>query len=292
MEFAYYPGCSLEHTGKPYDTSIRSAFARLGVELRDLEDWNCCGATMYMSSRKTVGYALSARNLAMAKAMGLPVCAPCSSCYTILRKTNRHLRQKPDGYARINDALGEAGLSYDGSVEVRHPLDILVNDVGLAAIASRVQQPLAGLQVAPYYGCQVVRPHGWFDDPDEPCTLDDLLRALGAEVVDYPPKVRCCGGMLMLTSEDVALDLNRHLLKCAEENGANVVATACPLCQLNLEAYQGAINRRHGDRLHVPVVYFSQLLGRALGLDDRDTGLDRMLIPLPGRSRRAEVTTS
>lgn len=285
MHYAYYPGCSLEHTGRPYDVSIRAAFARLGVGLTEIDDWNCCGATMYMSARKTVGYSLSARNLAKAAAMGCEVCAPCSSCYTILRKTNRHVEHSTDNAGRINTALAAAGLVYEDPVPVRHPLDILVNEVGIDAIAAAVVRPLKGYRVAPYYGCQIVRPHGAFDDVDDPLTLDRLLEALGAEVAPYPAKVRCCGGMLMMTSEDVALDLNRHLLKCAEAGGANVVATACPLCQLNLEAYQGRINDRHGDALNVPVAYFSQLVARALGCDDAETGLDSLLIPLPDELR-------
>ena len=292
MEYAYYPGCSLEHTGRPYDTSIRTAFAALGVKLTEIEDWNCCGATMYMSARKIVGYALSARNLALAAGMGLDVCAPCSSCYTILRKTNRHIEHYPESKQRINEALAEADLQYEETVDVRHPLDILVNDVGLETIAAAVKKPLSGLRVAPYYGCQLVRPHGHFDDVDDPTTLDDLLRALGAEVTEYPSKVRCCGGMLMMTEEDVALDLNRHLLKCALAHEADVIAVACPLCQLNLEAYQDQINQRHGDRLKMPVAYFSQLLGKALGLGEADTGLDRLLIPLPDPARRTKAGVS
>jgi len=280
MEYAYYPGCSLEHTGQPYDSSIRSISKALGVGLREIEDWNCCGATMYMSSKKTVGYALSARNLALAAAQGLQVCAPCSSCYTILRKTNRHMRHDPANMERINTALAAAGMSYQADVKVRHPLDILVNDIGIETIGTASVKKLDGFKVAPYYGCQVVRPHKDFDDINEPTTLDDLLRRLGAEVVDYPSKVRCCGGMLMMTSNEVALDLNYHLMKCAEASGANIIATACPLCQLNLEAYQKDVNKRHGDSLQFPVVYFSQLVGLALGLSHEELGLDQLLVPL------------
>jgi len=280
MQYAYYPGCSLEHSGLPYDISIRSVFKALGATLEEIEDWNCCGATMYMSSQKTVGYALSARNLSLAGEKGLQVCAPCSSCYTILRKTNRHMLHDPANMERINTALAAANMSYDADVKVRHPLDIMVNDIGVETIGVAATRPLSGFKVAPYYGCQIVRPHRDFDDPNEPTSLDILLRRLGAEVVEFPSKVRCCGGMLMMTSEDIALDLNYHLLKCAEVNGANIIVTACPLCQLNLEAYQKQVNDRHEDNLHFPVVYFSQLVGMALGLSDKELGLDHMLIPV------------
>jgi heterodisulfide reductase subunit B len=290
MEYAYYPGCSLEHTASPYDLSMRAVFKELGIGLRDIDDWNCCGATMYMSVKKIVGYSISARNLALAQNMGLQICAPCSSCYTILRKTNRHISWDPAERAKINEALKTADLSYDTTVEVRHPLDILVNDVGLDTIKARVVKPLTGLKVAPYYGCQIVRPHGHFDDVDDPVTMDQLFSALGAEPVYYPCKVRCCGGMLMMTEEKLALKLNHDLLLAASENGADMIATACPLCQMNLEAYQNRINKIYGQSFSIPIVYFTHLVGVALGLDEKTLGLDRQLIPASRLTRATEVT--
>jgi heterodisulfide reductase subunit B len=279
MEYAYYPGCSLETTGKPYDMSVREVFKALNVGLHEIEDWNCCGATMYMSVNKLVGYAISARNLALAKNMGMDVCAPCSSCYTILRKTNRHVAWDPYARKRINEALSAADLSYDSNVEVRHPLDILVNDVGIETIAQKAPFRLNGVKVAPYYGCQIVRPHGFFDDVDEPTTMDRLLSALGAEVIeDYPNKVRCCGGMLMTTYTEIAENMNEDLLKSAVDYGANVIATACPLCQMNLEGYQPQINKRFNAHYKMPIVYFSQLVGLALGIDQKKLGLDTLLV--------------
>lgn len=278
LDYAYYPGCSLEHTASPYDKSIRAVFGALGVGLHEIEDWNCCGATMYMSVKKIVGYSISARNLAIAQNMGMQICAPCSSCYTILRKTNRHIAWDPKERAKINEALKAAELSYDTLVDVRHPLDILVNDIGLEAISEKVTNSLKGIKVAPYYGCQIVRPHGQFDDVDDPMTMDRLLSSLGADVVPYPSKVRCCGGMLMTTAEEIALTLNLKLLERAEDSGADMIATACPLCQMNLEAYQGKINKKFGRNFKMPIVYFSHLLGAALGLDQKELGLDQLLI--------------
>jgi len=278
LQYAYYPGCSLEHTASPYDKSIRAVFKTLGVGLHEIEDWNCCGATMYMSVKKIVGYAISARNLALAQNMGMQICAPCSSCYTILRKTNRHIAWDPKERAKINEALKAADLSYDTSVEVRHPLDILTNDIGLEDIKKRLKCRLSGIRVAPYYGCQIIRPHGYFDDVDEPVKMDQLLAALGAEVVPYPCKVRCCGGMLMTTQEDVALNLNMKLLQAAADNNADMIATACPLCQMNLEAYQDKINKAFGTHFRMPIVYFSHLLGTALGIPAKELGIDQLLI--------------
>jgi heterodisulfide reductase subunit B len=279
QDYAYYPGCSLEHSASPYDISIRAVFKALDVNLHEIDDWNCCGATMYMSVKKIVGYAISARNLAIAQNMGMEVCAPCSSCYTILRKTNRHIQWDPKERDKINEALAAANLSYEGKVHIRHPLDILIRDVGLTTIKERVVKPLHGLRVAPYYGCQIVRPHGFFDDVDDPVTMDELFKALGAEVVDYPAKVRCCGGMLMTTDEEVAQKLNRGLLQAAVDNGAETIATACPLCQMNLEAYQGRVNDVYGTSFNMPIVYFSHLLGVALGLSPQELGIDKFIIP-------------
>lgn len=278
LEYAYYPGCSLEHSASPYDKSIRAVFNALEIGLHEIEDWNCCGATMYMSVKKIVGYAISARNLAIAQKMGMEICAPCSSCYTILRRTNRHIAWEPKRRAMINEALAAANLSYDTLVKVRHPLDILINDVGVESIVSKIKHFLHGLKVAPYYGCQIVRPHGEFDDVDDPIKMDQLLTALGAEVVDYPPKVRCCGGMLMTTQENVALALNLTLIEAAIDNNADLIATACPLCHMNLEAYQSRINKTFNQNFNMPIVYFSHLLGIALGLEPKAIGLDKLLI--------------
>lgn len=289
MEYAYYPGCSLEYAAKPYDLSIREVFKALDVKLREIEDWNCCGATMYSSVDKLVGFAVSARNLAIAQNMECDICAPCSSCYTILRKTNRHLAYDPHTRDQINEALKAANLTYDKPIEVRHPLDILINDIGLDTIKKRCTKMFDGLKVAPYYGCQIVRPVFHFDDMDDPMTMDDLFKAIGLTVVDYPDKVRCCGGMLMTTFEDVALNLNNHLLTCAEENGADIIATVCPLCQMNLEAYQSQINTRYGAKHNMPIVYFSQLLGLALGIDRAALGLDNLLINVPEPKMRQQV---
>ena len=278
MEYAYYPGCSLEHTGKPYDMSIREVFKALDIGLREIPDWNCCGATMYMSVNKVVGFAVSARNLALAQNMGLEICAPCSSCYTILRKTNRHMEWNVHSRKIINEALKAANLKYDKIVEIRHPLDILLNDYGIDKILDRCRYEFDGLRIAPYYGCQIVRPVYDFDDLDDPTSMDSLFNALGAEVVEYPDKVRCCGGMLMTTYEEIALNLNNHLLKCAEDNQAEIIATVCPLCQMNLEAYQSQINKRYGLHHYMPIVYFSQLVGLALGIDPAKLGMNTLLI--------------
>lgn len=280
MKYAYYPGCSLEKTQRGYDESVRAVFKTLDQELIEIEDWNCCGATVYMSVKETVSLAVSSRNLALAEKMGLEIVAPCSSCYTILSKTNRILNQIPEMHSDVNEALTVANLKYSGQTKVRHPLDILMNDVGIETIQKKAKKKLNGLKIAPYYGCQIVRPEKGFDDRENPILMDRLFKKLGADVVYYPMKVRCCGGMLMTTFEDTALKLNKELLECAEANGADVIVTTCPLCHFNLEAYQDKINDKYQTKFNIPILYFTQLLGVVLGLSEKSVGLDSGFIPV------------
>jgi heterodisulfide reductase subunit B len=282
MEYLYYPGCSLESASRHYDESLRAVFRALGVTLRELEDWNCCGATMYMSVDKPTAVAISARNLALAEGDGgHDLVAPCSACYTVLLKTNHLLRESPELRARVDQILGEAGLRYQLTVRVRHPLDVLMNDVGVETIAKAARRSLNGLPFAPYYGCQIVRPERGFDDPEYPTKMDALFDKLGATAVYFPMKTRCCGGMLMTTFPGVCLELVKDLLECAVQNGAQCVATTCPLCQVNLEAYQKRINKKFGTAFNIPVIFFTQLLGVALGCSEKELGLHRTLVP-PG----------
>lgn len=282
--YAYYPGCSLNGLGKPYDESMRAVFAHLGIGLEEIPDWNCCGATSYMSISGDKAVALAARNLALAEPMHLEVVAPCAACYLVLSKAQHTMQEYPEVAAKVNKGLRAAGLAYSGHTVVRHPLDVIVNTVGLDAIRAKVTQPLKGYRVAPYYGCQVVRPYGTFDDPLRPQTMDRLLEALGATVVEYPLKAHCCGGSLMGTMADIGVRMSYLLLKEAKARTANALSTACPLCQYNLEGYQGQMRRTYGEDVTLPIVYFTQLMGLAFGLAPKALGLQRNLVtaePLP-----------
>jgi heterodisulfide reductase subunit B2 len=280
MKYAYYPGCSLTVSNKAYDVSVRAVAKALDHPLEELTDWNCCGATTFMSVRELYAFAVSARNLALAEARQVTdLLVACSACYTTLNKANIYMSEDADLRKRITGALGAAGLRYDGSVRVRHVLDFLVNDVGREAIESKVVNSLSGLKVAAYYGCQMTRPFDTFDDAEFPVTMDNLLSWTGAEPVNYPLKTRCCGAMLMTTSGKVALDLVHSLLKCAVDNGANVIVTACPLCQFNLEAYQDQVNRTYGTNISIPIAYFTQVLGVAMGIPLQGLELGKELVP-------------
>jgi heterodisulfide reductase subunit B len=278
--YLYYPGCSMEATGRAYDISARALMQRLGVELVELEDWNCCGATAYFAVRELESFAIAARNLAMATDQGdEDLCVVCNACYTTLAKTNRYMATSEEVFAQVNGALGTVGRRYDGHKPVRHLMDILTNDIGLETIAAKVRQPLGGLRVASYYGCQFSRPMGAFDSNENPTTLDDLFAALGAEPVrDFPAKLRCCGGTMMMTSPDVGRHLCHEILKEAADLRADVIVAACPLCEMNLEAYQTSINKALGTRHDIPVMFFTQLAGLALGAHPKELGLDMQLV--------------
>jgi heterodisulfide reductase subunit B len=280
VKYAYYPGCSLEKAHRGYDESVREVFKALGQELIKIDDWNCCGATMYMSVKETVSLAVSARNLALGEKMGMDIVAPCSSCFTTLLKTNRIMNSIPEMHKNVNEALAEGGLSYNGKTTVRHPLDILMNDIGIESIFAKQKNSLNGLKIAPYYGCQIVRPDKTFDDKENPVLMDKLFKKFGGLIVYFPMKVRCCGGMLMTTFEQTALKLNKELLTCAVDNGAEAIVTTCPLCHFNLEAYQDKINDVYGTNFNIPILYFTQLLGIALGIPRNKLGLDASFIPM------------
>jgi heterodisulfide reductase subunit B len=279
MPYTYYPGCSLESTSRAYDESLRKVFEILKLELKELPDWNCCGATMYMSVDENLACSISARNLALAEQLKHDVVAPCSSCFTILSKTHRTMRDSPEVRRQVDDALKPFGLTYNLSLRIRHPLDVLINDVGIETLRKETKRDLAELRIAEYYGCQMVRPDRGFDDREYPTTMDHLFEALGAVNVYFPMKVRCCGGMLMTTYPEVALKLVKEILESAQENGAECIVTTCPLCQINLEAYQSKVNSRFGTKFKLPVLFFTQLLGLALGAEPDEVGLQRQIIP-------------
>jgi len=262
-----------------------SVFKTLEIKLEELDDWNCCGATAYMAVDELKAYALASRNLAIAEkyiADGqdtIDIIAPCAACYLVLYKAQKFLEGKNGKSSAIHCALKEAGLQYTGKARVRHPLDVLINDVGVEKIRSCVTRPLKGLKVASYYGCQILRPYGAFDNPDAPQSMDRLVEALGAEPVEWALKTRCCGASLTGTVEEVGLRLSYILLKEAARKGADVVSTACPLCQFNLECYQDRMRAQFDDQIQEAVVYFSQLMGMAFGLSDKDLGLQRSFVP-------------
>ena len=286
-KYTYYPGCSSESSGSHLDVSLRAVAPKLGIELEDLNDWNCCGASVaHVEAGALPASALSARNLANARAQGdQDVLTACAACYLKTHHTNEKIRDKPGFKEKINEALSAAGQSYDGDLHVRHACEVIVNDVGLDKIKEQVTNPLEGLKVAGYVGCQTVRPFagteggGDYDTYEDPEFLDDFIRSTGAEAVEFDSKTACCGGAIALMSPDRTLGLIKKILDEAKEKEADCIATPCPLCQQNVEMYQAAVNKEYGTDFQIPVVFYSQLMAVAFGMDvNKDACLDRNFI--------------
>ncbi|MFO7583901.1 MAG: CoB--CoM heterodisulfide reductase iron-sulfur subunit B family protein [Anaerolineales bacterium] len=276
-EYILYPGCSMEASAKAYHDSLVAIKDVLNMELHEIDDWNCCGATEYLSINLIPAYSLIARNLALAsqQANGTrTVVAPCSACYLNLAKADYYMEERPALGQKVNEALAAGGLSYTpGTLEIRHLLEVLVYDVGLETIKSKVVRPLTGLRVAPYLGCMVPRPdyYNRWSDHEHPTELDEILKALGAEVIDFPLKTTCCGGHMTQIGPDTAYELIRRLVSSADGK-ADIMTTVCPMCQMNLDAYQDETNRHFGTKYQMPIVFFTQLMGLAFGLDAKELG--------------------
>jgi heterodisulfide reductase subunit B len=273
----------MDGSGRAYGESLTGVCEKLGLTMSEIDDWNCCGATEYVGVSLSPAYALIARNLALAsnaKKDGEPLVAACSACYLNLAKADAYMKERPLLNERVNVALGAGDLHYDpGSVEIRHLLEVIMNDVGLDQVKSTVVKPLAGLRVAPYLGCMLPRPdpdHRW-KNHERPDDLDRLLSALGADVVDFPLKTECCGGHMTQIAPKVGLELIRRLVDEAEHHGADMMVTVCPMCQINIDAYQGEMNALFHTKHKMPIVFFTQLMGIAFGLNEKAMGFGREL---------------
>jgi len=289
MKYFYYPGCSLEGTAREYDVSTRAVMRALDTELMELDDWTCCGASAGEAQSYLLSVALPARNLALAERTKIraDLLAPCSACYLNLRKVEDHVTRNERLLDVINEVLGMEGLHYGGGgggIRVRHLLDVLSTDIGAQRIRERVKRKLTGLRIAPYYGCQCLRPYKDFDDPERPVSMEPLIEAMGAEIHPWSMGGRCCGAGLMTTKKDVALELVGDLLSAAE--GADCIATVCPMCQMNLDSFQSSVPRRQGESSRISVLYLPQLLGLAFGLTEEDVKLKlNFAVTLPVRKK-------
>lgn len=283
-KYLFYPGCSMQRSARPYLDSLMAIRDDVGMVLEEVQDWNCCGATEYAAVHRLPAHALVGRNLALAAQQvdgTRTVVAGCSACYLNLAKTEYYMRNSARLNGQVNDALSAGGLHYDpGTLEIRHLLDVVYNDVGLEAIRKKVVRPLTGLRVAPYYGCMIVRPDpdNRYDSHEYPMALDRLLEVLGAEVIDFPLKTHCCSGHMTQISPPVAYELIRRLIDSAAQYRADMMVTLCPMCQLNLDAYQPDMNRHFHTDYHVPVLFFTQLMGLAFGHDAEALGIGKEFV--------------
>jgi len=272
LKYAYYPGCSLTSTAREYDLSVRAICSSLGIELTELADWNCCGASSGHSTNRWLAHALAGRNLALAERAGLDIAVACPACYVRLRTTHQEMKDDPQQRDELANLLD---MPYEVKYGTRHLLDIIFNDVGLEELKKRVVKPLKALKLACYYGCYLVRPPDVvaFDDPENPVSMDMLLDALGAEVRDWSGKVDCCGGSLSLSKREIASRLVAEIIEMAQRAGAQAIVTACPLCHSNLEMRQAA-----GKQNRLPIFYFTELIGLAIGITEARSWFKKHMI--------------
>lgn len=273
MKYSYYPGCSLHGSSREYDASTQAVCTHMGVELEELPDWICCGASSGHSLNQTLNVGLPARNLMIAEEAGMDIAVPCAACYNRLKTAAHAIREDKAVREQMKELLGH---DFGDRVKVLNLVELILERIGTDAIRSRVVKPLAGLKVACYYGCLLVRPAEVtrFDDPEHPRSLDDVMRAVGAEPLYWSYKTECCGGSHALTRADIVTSLVDEIIKMAREAGADAIVTACPLCMGNLDTRQGADP--------MPVVFFTELLGLAFGIEDTKRWLSRHVTdPMP-----------
>ena len=271
MKVSYYPGCSLHSTGLEYGNSTVEVCKALDIELNELADWNCCGASSAHCTDEGLAIELATRNLATAEDAGLDLVIPCAACFQRFKVAEKHVQERKEPAVET---------PYQGKVPIKHLLDFLIEGENLSAIKKKIAKPLKGLKAVCYYGCLITRPPKVTDakNYENPTAMDELMSLLGVEVVPWSYKTDCCGGSLMLAREDIVAQLTGKLIQKAEEAGAECIVTACPLCQANLDTKQGFISKNLGREVRFPAFYFTELLALAFGSGEVDGWLKKHVI--------------
>jgi heterodisulfide reductase subunit B len=271
-KYSYFPGCTSHSTAAEYDLSTNAVFKALGVELVEIDDWNCCGAAAVHSMNRFLSLCLPARNIAMAQKRDLELVVPCAGCFNMLKRSERALKTDPDARREIESTIG---FTYREDLKIRALIDIVVNGIGLRRIREKVKRPLSGLKVACYYGCALVRHPKitQLDDTENPQYLDELMDTLGATPMEWSYKTDCCGADLALTHGDAVVKLVNKVVGMAHEAGAQCLVCSCGLCQINLEMRQDV------NAFGLPVFYFTELMGVAFGLKGNDWWAKHVINP-------------
>jgi heterodisulfide reductase subunit B len=277
MRYAYYPGCASESTARDLHASSIAVAEAVGMDFIEPDGWVCCGATAAHQTDRILATSLPAANLLLAQQMGLDMVVHCAACYSRLKAANHEITTHPEIRQKVAQVIG---LDYDGSVKVRHFIEVLLEDIGTDRLHGLLQRSLNGLKVACYYGCLLVRPQEvtCFDNPENPTSMDNLIACMGGENLDWPHKVECCGGGLSPTRTDVVVHLSDSIISMARSAGADCIAVACPMCQINLDLRQSDIKKEKGRQHDTPIVYITQLLGLALGVEPKELGLDKLMV--------------
>jgi len=278
MKYAYYPGCSAESSARDQHSSSIAVARALGIDFIEIKGWSCCGSTPGHQTDRVLAASLSAANLILAKDMGLDIVVNCAACYNRLKTANYEVKNHPEIRQKVKNAIGR---DYDGSVEIKHMMEVLLEDYGKESLQKAFTYSLNGLRVASYYGCLLVRPQEItnFDDPENPQSMDNLIRAMGGESLDWPYKVECCGNSLSLTTRsDLVVSFSDSIIGMAKAVEAECIAVACPLCQVNLDLRQMDIKRQTGKQYDMPILYITQLMGLCLGLSRKELGLEKLVV--------------
>ncbi|MEN6388873.1 MAG: CoB--CoM heterodisulfide reductase iron-sulfur subunit B family protein [Syntrophomonas sp.] len=276
MNVAYFPGCSQHGLAKENDISSRVVCQHLGINLQEIEDWNCCGATAAHSLNHLLAIGLSARNLSQVRDMGLKnVTTPCAGCFNRLKTASYEMKNNQIIAEKVQKIIGRPAPH---EPEVKSLLQLISEEIG-EGVKQKVVKPLNGLKLAAYYGCLLTRPKkiSAFDDPDQPVSMDNLMQAIGAETISWGYKTECCGGGYAASQTSIVYDLGGQVLASALEGGAQAVVVACPMCQANLDTRQEAICKSKGETRRLPIIYFTQLMGIAFGYSPAELGMKRLL---------------
>ena len=274
MKLAYYPGCTLHGTANEYDISMKAVFKELGIELIEMPDWVCCGATSAHTTNENLALTLPYLHLVQAEKMKLDtICAPCSACFNRLKITDYYVKNDEKKYNTMRKIVGKA---YKKTVTIKPPLQNVIEDLGIEELQRKIEKPLSNLKVASYYGCLLVRPKDMtnFDDAENPKIMEKVVEAIGAIPVDFTFKQECCGGAFSASKPKMANELSFRVINNAKEQGADCIMVACPLCHVNLDLKQKDIEKQFDKELKIPIIYFTQLIGLALGLDAKTLSLD------------------
>lgn len=298
LKFALYPGCAAKGATPELYQSTMAIVGRLGIEVVELAASSCCGAGVIGEADPDLALALNARTFAQAERLGLDVMTICGTCQGVMSAANRRLKQEPATLERVNKLLAQDGIVYGGSVQVKHLLWIAVRDLGIARVTDTVSVPFRDFRIAPFYGCYMLRP-SWelgFDDPENPSSLERIIRAVGGEPVAYAGRTKCCGFPIILEKEAIAVAMAGTNLKDARDHGADFMVTPCPLCHMSLDIYQERAGRTVKTALNLPILHLPQLLGLAMGIAAQDLGLSRHLISVESivtrlQSRHTEHST-
>ena len=290
LKFALYPGCAAKGATPELYQSTMAIVGRLGIEVVELAASSCCGAGVVTEAEPDVALALNARNFAQAERLGLDIMTICGTCQGVMGAANKRLKSEPGLLDRINRLMEPDGIAYRGTIQVKHLLWIVVREIGLRQLGAQVVKPLQGLRIAPFYGCYILRP-SWdlgFDDPENPTSLEQVIRALGGEAVAYAGRTKCCGFPIILEKEAVAMAMSGANMKEAKDQGADCMVTPCPLCHMSLDIYQDRAGQAVNTALNLPILHLPQLLGLAMGIPSKELGLVRHLIPVDSIVRRIE----